>query len=58
MYKVGDKIKIIRMRGEPKYANKTGEITHVGRDFDNELYYSGTWGGCNVYPFQDDIERA
>ena len=57
MCKVGDKIKIIRMQGEPKYANKIGQITYIGRDLDNELYYRGTWGGCHVYPFQDDIEQ-
>ena len=57
MFKVGDKIRILFMSGEPYYTGKEGEITQIGRDLDNELYYRGTWGGCSVYPFQDKIEK-
>ena len=57
MYKVGDQIKIIHMDGEPQYNGKQGQITYVGRDCDNELCYRGTWGGCSVYPFKDQIEK-
>ena len=46
------------MEGEPQYTGVIGEIIQIGRDFDNELYYRGTWGGCSVYPFQDRIERC
>lgn len=56
MYKLGDKIRILRMKDEPQYTGKEGVIEFIGRDFDNELYYRGTWGGCSVYPFQDTIE--
>jgi len=56
MANIGDKIKIISMDGEPHYSGKEGKITFIGRDFDNELYYRGTWGGCSVYPFKDDIQ--
>ena len=45
------------MDGEPQYNGKQGQITYVGRDCDNELCYRGTWGGCSVYPFKDQIEK-
>ena len=56
MLKIGDKIRIISMNGEPHYSGREGEITFIGRDFDNEIYYRGTWGGCSVYPFVDSVE--
>ena len=56
MVKVGDKIKIISMRGEPQYTDKEGIIEIIGIDFDNETYYRGTWGGCSVYPSVDKFE--
>lgn len=54
--KVGDKIRIISMEGEPQYSNKEGTITLIGKDCDGLTYYRGTWGGCSVYPDKDDIE--
>jgi len=54
--KVGDKIKIIYMEGEPQYAGAQGEIEHIGKDYEGKTYYRGTWGGCSVYPDVDKIE--
>ena len=39
---VGDKIRIIRMNGEPQYDNKEGFVTFI--DSLNQIH--GTWGGC------------
>ena len=54
---VGDKIKIIYMKGEPNYAGKEGVIKTID-DF-GQLH--GTWGGLAVLPDMDEfevIERA
>lgn len=32
MLKVGDKIEIISMEGEPQYSGKTGTVTHTNVD--------------------------
>lgn len=42
--KIGDKIKIINMVGEPQYTNKEGIITHI----DDAGQIHGTWGGCAI----------
>ena len=47
---VGDKIEIIWMDGEPRYAGKQGIVQHV--DDIGQLH--GTWGGLAVIPGQDD----
>ena len=39
--KLGDKIRIIEMKGEPEYAGKLGEVTVI--DGIGQLH--GTWGG-------------
>ena len=52
MYKVGMKIRIIDMAGEPQYAGKEGEILRI--DSMGQLH--GTWGGCAVIPGEDDIK--
>ena len=49
--KVGDKIKIINMDGEPDYSEKEGIITHI--DDIGQLH--GTWGGCAVIPEVDEF---
>lgn len=50
--KVGDKIRIIRMDGEPEYDGKRGKITHI----DDAGQIHGTWGGCALIPGVDDYE--
>ena len=52
MPKVGDKIRIIYMSGEPRYSGKEGEITHI----DDMGQLHGTWGGLAVIPGEDDYE--
>lgn len=49
MPKVGDKIKIISMEGEPQYSGRTGTIEHI--DDIGQLH--GTWGGCAIIPGTD-----
>lgn len=49
MAKVGDKIKILNMDGEPQYSGREGEITHI----DDMGQLHGTWGGLAVIPGQD-----
>lgn len=40
--KIGDKIKIIDMEGEPQYKGKIGEVEFI----DDAGLIHGTWGGC------------
>ena len=40
--KVGDKIKVIKMEGEPHYKDREGIVTHI----DDAGQIHGTWGGC------------
>lgn len=49
---VGDKIKIIRMDGEPQYDGKIGYVEHI----DDEGQIHGTWGGCALIPGVDEYE--
>ena len=54
---IGDKIKIIYMKGEPNYAGKEGIVKTID-DF-GQLH--GTWGGLAVITDMDEfevIERA
>lgn len=46
MVKIGDKIRIIEMVGEPRYENRTGIVTHI----DDMGQIHGTWGGCALLP--------
>ena len=50
--KVGDKIRIIYMDGEPQYDGKTGTVTHI----DDAGQIHGTWGGCALIPGVDKYE--
>lgn len=52
MVKVGNKIKIIYMQGEPQYSGKQGEVLHI--DSIGQLH--GTWGGCAIIPGTDEFE--
>ena len=54
---IGDKIKIIYMKGEPDYTGKEGIITHI----DDFLQLHGDWGSLAIIPDMDEfevIERA
>ena len=50
--KVGDKIEIIEMKGEPNYTGKTGQVTSV----DDIGQIHGTWGGCALIPNEDSFK--
>ena len=47
--KVGDRVEIISMDGEPQYAGKTGVITSIEKDPWGDTQIHGTWGGCALY---------
>ena len=53
MLKVGDKIEIISMEGEPQYSGKIGTVTHTNVDPWGETQVWGTWGGCCLYEGKD-----
>lgn len=48
--KVGDKIHIVNMDGEPDYKGREGVIEHI--DDIGQLH--GTWGGCGILPSVDE----
>lgn len=50
--KVGDKVRILDMKGEPQYDGKTGTVTHI--DAIGQIH--GTWGGCALIPEIDEYE--
>lgn len=50
--KVGDKIRIVTMAGEPHYNGRTGVITHI----DDLGQIEGSWGGVRVHADEDTIE--
>lgn len=50
--RVGDKIRIIHMDGEPQYTGKIGIVDKI--DDMNQLH--GSWGGCAVIPDVDLFE--
>ena len=52
-FKVGDKIYINRMDGEPNYSGRSGVITHI--DDIGQLH--GSWGGLAVNLDIDDVEN-
>ena len=52
MVKVGDKIRIIRMNGEPQYSGKTGVVENI----DDIGQIHGSWGGCALIPCVDEYE--
>ena len=51
--KAGDKIRIIRMDGEPQYDGRMGYVEHI----DDEGQIHGTWGGCALIPGVDQYEN-
>ena len=50
--KIGDKIRIVEMVGEPQYTGKVGVIEYI--DSIGQLH--GTWGGCAIQPDKDTVE--
>lgn len=50
--KVGTKIRIINMDGEPQYIGRVGVITNI----DDLGQLHGSWGGCAVIPGVDSFE--
>ena len=50
--KVGDTLRIIEMKGEPKYSGKIGTVEHI----DDIGQIHGTWGGCAIQPEHDRYE--
>ena len=51
MAKVGQKIRIIEMDGEPQYSGREGVIRHI--DGMGQLH--GDWGGLAVIPGTDSF---
>ena len=49
MPKVGDKLRIVYMEGEPQYCGKIGVVTLI----DDAGQVHGTWGGCALIPGED-----
>ena len=49
MTKVGDKIRIIEMSGEPQYTGREGTVEYI----DDAGQIHGTWGGCALIPDED-----
>ena len=55
--KIGDTIKIVKMKGEPQYTDCEGVVTHI----DDAGQIHGTWGGCALIPEIDNfiiVKRA
>ena len=42
--KIGETIKIIKMKGEPQYTGREGVVTYI----DDAGQLHGTWGGCAI----------
>ena len=50
--RVGDKIRILYMEGEPHYTGKEGVVKYI----DSMRQIHGTWGGCAIIPENDSFE--
>ena len=58
-FKVGGRIRIVRMEGEPEYSGREGVIEHVSPAYEPEGILEqlhGTWGWLAVHPERDTIE--
>lgn len=51
-FKVGDKIRIVEMVGEPNYNGRVGVIERI----DDIGQLEGSWGGLRVHADEDTIE--
>ena len=52
MVKIGDKVRIVNMMGEPHYTGRVGVVEHI----DSLGQIHGTWGGCAIIPQTDKYE--
>lgn len=52
MVKVGDRIRIVEMVGEPHYDGREGIVTSM----DGKGQLHGTWGCLAVQPDKDTVE--
>jgi hypothetical protein len=52
-YNVGDRVKILEMKGEPRYSGREGIVTSI--DSIGQLH--GTWGGLAIQPEDDDVKK-
>ena len=52
MIKVGDKLRIVHMDGEPQYCGKEGIVERI----DDIGQIHGSWGGCALIPGVDQFE--
>lgn len=52
MVKVGDKIRIVYMNGEPRYSGRVGIVEHI----DDIGQIHGSWGGCALIPGVDQYK--
>ena len=50
--KIGDKVRIIVMDGEPQYSGREGIVRHI----DDAGQLHGSWGGCAIIPETDSYE--
>ena len=50
--KIGDKIRIVVMQGEPQYTGREGIIQYI----DDAGQIHGSWGGCALIPDEDSWE--
>ena len=50
--KIGDKIRIIDMKGKPEYTGKTGIVKHI--DYIGQIH--GSWGCLGLHPEKDKYE--
>ena len=50
--RIGDRIRIIHMDGEPQYTDKEGRVLSI----DDMQQIHGTWGGCALIPGVDQFE--
>lgn len=50
--RVGDKIQIINMAGEPRYTGRSGIVRYI----DDAGQIHGSWGGCALIPDEDEFK--
>ena len=48
--KIGQKVRIIEMVGEPHYSGRTGVVEKI----DDIGQVHGSWGGCAIRPMAGD----